>query len=165
MSDATSDRCTRLSALLEGEREAWDAFCRLLEEEQAALAADDPDRLLALAQRKSAQVVHLSELAKARNAELRQATGLADQEGIAAFCRRHEMPGAGTVESTWQALLAAARAAHRLNAENGALIHARLQHNQQALAVLLASADQVAQFYGPDGQAVTGTPGRPLGKA
>jgi flagellar biosynthesis protein FlgN len=55
-----------------------------------------------------------------------------------------------------------ARRAHSLNQENGALIRTRMQHNQQALSVLLAAPDQ-AGLYGPDGQTWGGPGKRHLG--
>lgn len=54
--------------------------------------------------------------------------------------------------------------ARTLNEANGKLIALRLQHNQQALNVLLAAADSAAT-YGPDGQQQPATGGRMLGKA
>lgn len=64
--------------------------------------------------------------------------------------------GEEAARDTWQALLALAARARALNETNGRLIAERLAHNRQALAVLLAAADQAA-LYGPDGQP------RPLG--
>lgn len=55
-------------------------------------------------------------------------------------------------------------AASTLNEANGKLIALRLQHNQQALNVLLAAANTVAT-YGPDGQQQSGVGSRILGKA
>lgn len=54
--------------------------------------------------------------------------------------------------------------ARALNEANGKLIALRLQHNQQALNVLLAAADSAAT-YGPDGQQQSGVGSRILGKA
>ncbi len=54
--------------------------------------------------------------------------------------------------------------ASALNEANGKLIALRLQHNQQALNVLLAAANTVAT-YGPDGQQHSGVGSRILGKA
>lgn len=52
-----------------------------------------------------------------------------------------------------------------LNEANGKLIALRLQHNQQALNVLMAAANTAAT-YGPDGQQQQSGPGsRILGKA
>jgi flagella synthesis protein FlgN len=56
-------------------------------------------------------------------------------------------------------------AARTLNEANGKLIALRLQHNQQALNVLLAAANTAAATYGPDGQQQAGLGSRILGKA
>ncbi|MEJ5210252.1 MAG: flagellar protein FlgN [Burkholderiales bacterium] len=153
-----------LAAMLQAERAAYQALHALLEEEHAALLRGDADALLALAQRKSAQVAHLAQLAEARNRELTNLTGQVDQAGISAWCHRFA-PQASNANALWQALIEAARAARALNEENGALIQARLQHNQQALAALRGAAQEVAQAYGPDGQPCPAPTGRPLGRA
>lgn len=57
-----------------------------------------------------------------------------------------------------------ASTAQALNETNGRLIALRLQHNQQALNVLLAAANTAAT-YGPDGQQQPGLGSRILGKA
>lgn len=54
--------------------------------------------------------------------------------------------------------------ARALNEANGKLIGLHMQHNQQALAVLMAAADNAAT-YGPDGQQQSGLGSRILGKA
>ncbi len=54
--------------------------------------------------------------------------------------------------------------ASALNEANGKLIALRLQHNQQALNVLMAAADTAAT-YGPDGQQQSAVGSRILGKA
>lgn len=54
--------------------------------------------------------------------------------------------------------------ASALNEANGKLIALRLQHNQQALNVLMAAANATST-YGPDGQQQSSGGGRILGKA
>lgn len=61
----------------------------------------------------------------------------------------------------WRDLASEART---LNEANGKLIALRLQHNRQALNVLMTAADAVAT-YGPDGQQQAGLGGRILGSA
>lgn len=73
--------------------------------------------------------------------------------------RLNQMPASETA-----ALRELAAAAKMLNETNGKLIALRLQHNQQALNVLLAAADSAAT-YGPDGQQQSGIGSRILGKA
>lgn len=161
---ASSDPQAFLTAL-QAEHDAWRLFLRLLQEEQDALAQADADLLLAIAQRKSAQVAHLAALGEARNRHLRAATGAADQAGMDIWCERFDAGGQAGAARLWRQLLDVAQSAQRINEENGALINARLQHNQQALVVLRGAADAAAQCYGPDGQPRTPGSGRPLGKA
>ncbi|MDP2808775.1 MAG: flagellar export chaperone FlgN [Rhodocyclaceae bacterium] len=71
--------------------------------------------------------------------------------------RLNRMPA--SEEAAFRELAAEARS---LNETNGKLIALRMQHNQQALAVLMAAADQ-AITYGPDGQQRGGGGGRSLG--
>ncbi|MDP1652678.1 MAG: flagellar export chaperone FlgN [Rhodocyclaceae bacterium] len=73
--------------------------------------------------------------------------------------RLNQMPA-----SEAAALRELAAEARALNEINGKLIALRLQHNQQALNILLAAADS-ATTYGPDGQQQTGLGSRILGKA
>lgn len=61
----------------------------------------------------------------------------------------------------WRELASEARS---LNETNGKLIAMRLQHNRQALNVLMTAADAVAT-YGPDGQQQSALGGRILGSA
>jgi flagella synthesis protein FlgN len=65
-------------------------------------------------------------------------------------------------EAAFRDLAATART---LNETNGKLIALRMPHNQQALAILVAAANQATITYGPDGQQQTGLGGRMLGKA
>ncbi|MEO1767589.1 flagella synthesis protein FlgN [Thiobacter aerophilum] len=163
--DSALQHFEALTAALQAEQIAYQTLHALLREEQAALSTGDADGLMALAQRKSAQVAHLAQLAEARNRQLVNLTGQPDQAGIAAWCDRFDPADRSGVRRLWHALLEVARAARALNEENGALIQARLQHNQQALAVLHGAAQDVAHAYGPDGQPCPGPAGRPLGKA
>jgi flagella synthesis protein FlgN len=154
-----------LLPLLREERDGYRAFLDLLKEERAALEGRDPDALLAIAQRKSAEVMRLGRLGEARNQALRAHTGATDLAGIEAWCRKLDGATGRTVLTLWQELLDAARAARTLNEENGALITVRLKHNQQALAILRGAAPSLPPFYGPDGQPCGASSGRPLGKA
>jgi flagella synthesis protein FlgN len=150
---------------LRAELDAFREFHQLLQIEQAALAAGDADALVGLAQRKSEQVGRLTQLAEGRNQTLRSATGKTDQLGIDAWRERFDPQGRVGADRLWRELLELARAARQLNERNGLLIGLKLQHNQQALAVLRGAAAQTTQLYGPDGQSYSASPGRPLGKA
>ena len=67
-------------------------------------------------------------------------------------------------QASWKELLTLAADARSLNETNGKLINLHLQHNQQALNVLLAAVDK-AVTYGPDGQQKSASGGRSLGSA
>jgi flagella synthesis protein FlgN len=72
---------------------------------------------------------------------------------------------AGTAgRESWTKLLILATEARELNQINGQLIALHMQNNQQALAVLMAAANQ-AMTYGPDGQQRGSGSGRSLGSA
>lgn len=150
---------------LRAELDAFREFHQLLQTEQAVLAAGDPDALVSLAQRKSEQVARLTGLAEGRNRYLSAATGMTDQLGLDAWQGKFDPQRTTGADRLWQELLALARSAKQLNEQNGLLIGLKLQHNQQALAVLRGAAVQTTQLYGPDGQSYAATPGRPLGKA
>jgi len=150
---------------LRTELEAFQKFHDLLQSEQSALVSGNLEDLLGLAQRKSAQVALLGRMADGRNRHLQSATGLIDQAGVTAWEARYDPDGRSGAGRAWGELLALARSAKRLNEENGALINMKLQHNQQALAVLHGVATQTTNLYGPDGQAYNASLGRPLGKA
>ena len=154
-----------LLPVLREERDGYRAFLDLLREERAALEGRDPDALLAIAQRKSAEVTRLARLGEARNQALRTLTGTIDQAGIEAWCKQLDGATGRAVLTLWQELLDAARAARTVNEENGALITVRLQHNQQALAILRGATSSLPTFYGPDGKPCGASSGRPLGKA
>lgn len=141
-----------LVAALAAERDAFVKFFELLKNEEMALAEGRIDDLPALAQAKTDMFVALSRLAETRNALLARLGVEKDAKGMDAWLTRNgHAPEAGHVRQSWQQLLDAARQAKSLNEANGAMIEVKLQHNQQALAVLRAAANQLT-LYGPDGQ-------------
>jgi flagella synthesis protein FlgN len=150
---------------LRAEFQAFRTFHELLESEQAALTGGDVNSLVGIAQRKATQVALLGQMAETRNRQLRAATGMTDQLGLDAWQEKYDPQGRSGALRVWQELLDLARSAKRLNEQNGALINLKLQHNQQALAVLRGAAAQTTNLYGPDGHAYSSAPGRPLGKA
>lgn len=150
---------------LRAELDAFRDFHELLLTEQSVLAAGDADALVELSRRKSEQVTRLTQLTDARNRYLNSATGLTDQSGIDAWQAKFDPQRRIGTDRLWQSLLDLARSAKQLNEQNGLLINLKLQHNQQALAVLRGVAAQTTQLYGPDGQSYSAAHGRPLGKA
>lgn len=138
-----------LSRLVADELSLLREFVALLVAEQRALIPGDLDRLLPLAEEKSRLATALGKLADARNQALAGAGLATGKAGMEAWLSSQER--AAPSRGDWTALLALAAEAKLQNEINGKLISTRMQHNQRALAVLHAAADQ-AMLYGPDGQ-------------
>lgn len=150
-----------LALCLEAESGAFLDFIRVLQTEQEVLMRGEVDKLIELARLKSEKVVQLSQLAERRNRFL-AGQGLDPRGGMQQWLSQHgaDHPLLG---ENWKLLLERAKEAQHLNQTNGVMIETRLQHNQQALAVLQAASNQVS-LYGPDGQTQSSGLGRPLGK-
>jgi len=149
-----------LNKLLSEEAALLRDFLVLLEGEQKALAEGDVDRLLPLAEDKNRCFARLAALGEARVKALAAAGLPASREGMDSWLERQ--PDAARLRREWQSFLGLADRARALNQTNGQLITTRLAHNQQALAALMAAANQAA-LYGPDGQARPVGGGRSLG--
>lgn len=137
-------------------------FVDVLREEQDALANGAIDTLMALVERKSALALQLGGMAKNREDTLSAAGFGVGRAAVDAWLDAR--PDNTASRRVWQELLELTASARNLNETNGKLINLRMQHNQQALAVLMAAADK-AMTYGPDGQQRTGSAGRLLGSA
>lgn len=137
-------------------------FIAVLKQEQQVLVAGDIDRLMPLVDQKSSIAARLGRFAEIRNKALTAAGLTSDRAGIEAWLKGRQMNT--TVRGNWKKLLALTAEAQPLNETNGKLIAMRLQHNQQALNVLLAASNQ-AILYGPDGQTKTSGRGHLFGKA
>lgn len=149
---------------LTAESEAFRDFVQVLQTEQEALVQGDIDSLIELARLKSEKVVLLSLLAEKRNRFL-AAQGIdLERGGMGKWLLQHHTGQTAQLSETWKQLLSQAETAQQLNQVNGAMIETRLRHNQQALAVLQAAANQSVSLYGPDGQTHASGMGRPLGK-
>ena len=148
--------------VLQQEQAALDQFIELLQQEQAALVAADVDKLQSLSELKQQLSDHLNILAQQRVAQQERAGYSNDAAGTRAWLATQ---GSSVVEA-WNKLLAAAQTARDLNQTNGQLIQTHMQHNQQALAVLLGAANRL-DVYGADGQPRSGPGGgqRIIGKA
>ncbi|MFT3733948.1 MAG: flagellar protein FlgN [Rhodocyclaceae bacterium] len=133
----------RLIALLGAERDLAKTFISVLFEEREALSKTDMEPLFALSERKGQLVRQLEQLATARAALLAQAGLPNERESVQKLLGPKADP-------VWQDYLAVATEARNTNLENGRIITERLKHNHQALAVLMAHADQPA-IYGKDG--------------
>jgi flagella synthesis protein FlgN len=128
-------------------------FIALLDQEEHLLVEGHIDALLALAEQKTHAYRRLQFLHDERTraiARLRQG----DLQTV--------LTGHPAAAARWDEILAHAAEARRRNTVNGQLIAERMKHNQAALSVLLAAADQ-PQLYGPDGQSRPTARGRPLG--
>lgn len=134
-------------------------FLTLLGREEALLVAGDTDALLALTNEKTELYHTLQRLHDAR-AMLLGRLGLANSgEAIRSLCA--DMPD---TLAQWDEVLRLAAEARERNSLNGKLVIERMQHNQGALAILLAAADR-PQLYDADGHARTTGGGRILGSA
>lgn len=146
--------------LLRQERSTFERFLDTLQDEQAALVEGKIDRLTDIAQTKSGLVVELTRLAESRNHFLSSQGLPANKEGMATWLSRQATATeTQDIESIWNDLLRVGASARLANETNGKMIELKLQHNQQALAVLMSAANQTT-LYGPDGQHLSGAGGR-----
>jgi flagella synthesis protein FlgN len=148
---------------LQQEQAALDQFIELLQQEQAALVAADVDKLQSLSELKQQLSEHLNTLAQQRAAQWERAGFSNDAAGTRAWLATQPP----SIVDTWNKLLSTAQTARDLNQTNGQLIQTHMQHNQEALAVLLGAANRL-DVYGADGQPLS-SPGsggqRIIGKA
>jgi flagella synthesis protein FlgN len=149
------------ASLLDQELRTLESFLVLLQQEQTLLETVAIEPLGALAEQKSALTTELARLTDAREAAISRGGFGPGKDGMNAWC---ETADGNASRGNWQRLRELAAEARALNELNGKLIATRLQHNQKALAVLMAAADRAAT-YGPDGQQRTGSSGRSLGSA
>ena len=156
-----SGKLGELAGLLAQELGTLKAFLGLLRREQKLLADGTTDGLTDLAAEKSTAALELGRLATARDQELARIHLPSGRAGMDAWTLTD---GGATSQGSWDRLLQLAAEARALNESNGKMIAQQLQHNQQALSVLMAAADQTST-YGPDGQPRTGPGGRSLGSA
>lgn len=149
-----------LTTLLAEETREVEAFVDLLRQEQALLAsAGNADALAPHVERKYAAAARLKLLADKRENLLVAQGHETGSRGMAAWLTRNAL-----ALPVWQRLLALAAEARQINETNGKLIAIHWQHNQAALAALLAVTDR-AVTYGPDGHPQSSGGGRPLGSA
>lgn len=154
-------RQNALAGLLARELQTLRDFLTLLGREQTLLSQGTADPLPSLAAEKSAMASKLAHFAVARDTELGRLGLPTGRPGMDAWA---SSPAGIGHQADWNHLLALAAEARSVNETNGKLIGMHLQHNQQAMRVLMAAVDQ-AVTYGPDGQQKSGTGGRSLGSA
>ena len=155
---SSADR-QRLALLIEAEAIQLGEFVELLAREEALLIAGDVDALVALCQDKNDRYRRLQRLSDDRSLLL----GRFGQPVTDAVIRSW-LDGLPRVLARWDEVLELARSARARNEINGKLILERMAHNQAALSVLLAAADQ-APLYDADGHTRTVGGGRILGSA
>jgi flagella synthesis protein FlgN len=150
-----------IAGLLSRELSALESFIALLQKERTLLSTRADEGLTTLAEEKSTAAVELGRLANLRDQELVLLHLPPGRAGMDAWT----LTDAGSAsQRSWDRLLALAAEGRALNEANGTAIAMQLQHNQQALAILMAAADKTAT-YGPDGQARPGPGSRSLGSA
>lgn len=132
---------------LQQERARVQEFLRLLEREQSALVAGDHDHLMAFTEQKAAQILELRRFSDGRSRLLASHGLRADRDGMTAWIEQHSDPAARKIWDEIRALTAQVRAANEIN---GALVAARLKHNQASITALQMAAKS-SGVYGPDG--------------
>jgi flagella synthesis protein FlgN len=147
--------------LLAEEQRLLDEFIAAIGAERSALDATDTADLVAATERKSALATRLAAIEHSRDEALRSAGHAAGRTGMEAWLA---LPANAGARPAWQALLAAAARARDANDANGKLLALRLQHNRQALDVLLGESAG-GSTYGADGQVAGSGTGRRLGSA
>ena len=136
------------ASVLEQERDRVREFLELLQQEQAALVAGDHDELMAFTEQKAARILDLRRVADARSRLLASHGLRADKDGMSAWIESSRDEPARKLWDEIKSLAAQVRAANEIN---GALVAARLKHNQAAIAALQSAARNGSGVYGPDG--------------
>ncbi|NMG33163.1 flagellar protein FlgN [Azoarcus sp. TTM-91] len=149
----------RLALLIEAEAIQLREFIGVLEKETALLIAADIDALMTLTKDKTDRYRQLQRLHDDRAMLLGRMGRSHSDASIRELCKN--LP---RVLGRWEEVLTLARDARERNQLTGKLIHERMQHNQTALSVLLAAADQ-PQLYDAAGNARPTGGGRMLGSA
>ena len=159
---AVNQPASRFGASLKHELAALGAFTAVLQQEQQALVAGDIDKLIPIVEEKTGLAANLNRFAEERQRSIIAAGLPNDRKGLEAWLAGQPLTAQDHAE--WKKLLALTGEAQALNDSNGKLIAMRIQHNQQALNVLLTAANQTT-LYGPDGQTKSSGGGHLFGKA
>ena len=149
----------RLALLIEAEAIQLGEFVALLEREEALLTSGDTDALLALTQDKNERYRRLQRLSDDRALLLGRLGRVSSDATL-----RELLADLPRVLARWDEVIGLARQAGEANAINGKLILERMAHNQAALSVLLAAADQ-PPLYDAEGHTRAVGGGRMLGSA
>lgn len=159
----TGSSVAPLLDVIRKETHTLESFASLLKDEQKLLIAGNADEITPLLQSKSQLANTLGELGQQREKALQELHVAVEPSAVQAFVQKQTPE----FRTAWQKLIDMAREANQINATNGKLINTRLQHNQQALNVLLTAAAGGVDTatYGPDGQQKHSSGPRKLGSA
>ncbi len=124
-------------------------FVVLLEEEQSVLAGGRTDELAVLVEQKEKLAAELNTLSAQRGNALKALGHAADRAGMAAW--KAMFPDQKEAQAAWENTLSLAARAQELNRVNAELLQMHLQHNSNALAILL-HRETALNLYGPDGR-------------
>ena len=161
-SGAITQPAARPGIGLRQELAALGEFFAILQQEQQALIAGDIDKLIPVVEEKTRLATSLNHFAVERQRLLSTAGLSNDRKGLEAWLAGQPLKAQDRAD--WKKLMALSADAQALNDSNGKLIAMRIQHNQQALNVLLTAANQTT-VYGRDGQTKSSGGGHLFGKA
>lgn len=159
MNQQSTLTASAFQSLILEEVSAVDRFIDVLKREQQTLVEGHTDLLAMLATEKSECCNSLDRIGRKRLLMLSSA-GLAPAPASLKPWLDAQPQG---LRDAWQGLLLKAGEARDLNRQNGEIINAHMQHNRQALTVLLEISNR-ASVYGPDGQPRPSSGGRILGR-
>ncbi len=148
-----------LAASLAVESAAWQAMLNVLGEEERALVDGEADLLPKLNASKLTQLQTLSNLSRARQADLVAAGLTPDHAGMESWLARQNQTA---LQTCWNRLCDMEQQAQAMNQRIGALIELRLNATRQALNVLVHAATSKGGLYGQDGCSVASRNGKPL---
>lgn len=123
-------------------------FLAVVQQEQEAIQSGTAEVLDELTPRKLELVTALNGAANGRNQWLSSHGFAEDKVGVEAALQALPSPA---VKAAWEELKALTTQAKEANSLNGKLLGMWMQHNNQALDILL-SASGHSKLYGPDGQ-------------
>ena len=141
------------------EQQATQRLVLVLQQEQDALAAGQPEEIAELITAKATIIATMATLAEQRHHTLAALNFDASEGGMQSWLDQN---GSDTDKQIWDDLFASAQTARELNRLNGVLIGKQMSINQNALQILQGKS-QTGNFYGPDGQSSMSTTSRRLG--
>lgn len=147
------------ASTLNAEQQATQSLVLVLQREQDALAAGQPEEIAELITEKANVIATMATLADQRHQTLAAFSFDASEGGMQSWLDRD---GSESEKQVWDELFALAQTARELNRLNGVLIGKQMSINQNALQILQGKS-QTGNFYGPNGQSSISGTGRRLG--